>query len=235
MRRMRDLVKMVNEAHPKDEFFATLDETLRSSSQARASYGAYDQALTCLDPESWRVLSKKAIEHYLDHRTGQLKQGFFNQLNEAFAYQFLVEQGYKSVEILQEDGTTKPDLVYSDGVGCLYCEVKSIGVSEDELNRFNAEEVFDNSIYRELSAGFLNKLDYDLKQAHRQIFSQGAPGLVFVVARFDDFTLRHYGRYREQLSEFLSIHEVQDVFFKVGLLGNRRIYKRGGRLVADDY
>jgi hypothetical protein len=235
MRRMRDLIKMVNEAHPNDQFFATIDDTLRSSSQARAIYTAYDQALSCLDEKSWGVLSKKAIEHYPNHRTDQTKQHFFNQLNEAFAYQFLLQQGYKSVEVLQEDGTTKPDISYSDGVGRLYCEVKSIGVSDDELSRFNAEESFDTSIYRELSAGFLNKLDYDLKQAHRQISSQGGLGLVFVVARFDDFTLSHYGRYREQISEFLNSHEVQDVFVKVGLLGSRHIHKRGGRLDADGY
>jgi hypothetical protein len=50
---------MVNEAHPNDPFFVALDETLRMSSQARATYRAYDKALLNLDAESWSVLSQK--------------------------------------------------------------------------------------------------------------------------------------------------------------------------------
>lgn len=232
MRRMRDLVNMVKEAHPKDEFFATLDETW---SQARASYGAYDEALACLDPESWRVLSKKAIEHYLDHRAGQLKQGFFNQLNEAFAYHFLIRQGYQGVSVLPESGTTTPDLTYIDKGVRHYCEVKTIGVSKDELDRRAAEESFDCSIYQELSEGFLNKLDSDLKQACLQLSSQSGLGLVFVIANFDDFTLTYYDRYQQQISQFLCGHEVENVLVKIGLIGERRIQKQGGRLLAPSF
>ena len=87
MQRMRELVCEVQAANPSDGFFATLDETLRSSSQARAIYRAYDRALSGLDLASWHELTRKAIGHFSNHRKGQLKQGFFNQLNEAFAYQ----------------------------------------------------------------------------------------------------------------------------------------------------
>lgn len=225
---MRDLVRMVIKAHPDDQFFASLVRTLRISSQVRAVYRAYDQALSCLDADSWGVLSKKAVDHYLNHRDGQLKEGFFNQLNEAFAYQFLLQRGYSSIEVLREDGTTKPDIAYIHGTTRHYCEVKSLGISDDEITRFSEMESFDNSIYQELSAGFFNKLDHDLKKAHQQISSQGASGLVFIVARFDDFTLSHYERYREQISEFLTNHGVEEVFVKVGLLGSKHVHKRFG-------
>ncbi|WP_457375050.1 hypothetical protein [Pseudomonas tolaasii] len=230
---MNDLFKMVKSAHPNDQFFSTLHETLRISYQVRQIYGAYEQALSCLDERSWGVLSSKALDHYLDHREGQLKQGFFNQLNEAFAYQFLLREGCTNVAILQEDGTRKPDIAYKYGGELRYCEVKTIGISDDEVRRISAQNVFDATIYQELSPGFLNKLDNDLKQAHRQIFSQGNRGLVFVVARFDDFTLSHYDRYREQLLEFLQGHDAQDVFIKVDLLGGKCIHKRSGRLCTN--
>lgn len=232
MRRMLELVNMVIETHPNDGFFDTLNEGLRISSQIRANYKAYDRALSYLDPESWNVLSKKAIEHFRNHRTGQLKQGFFNQLNEAFAYQFLIRQGYEGVSVLPENGATIPDLTYIDKGIRHYCEVKTIGVSKEELDRRAAEESFDCSIYQELSEGFLNKLDCDLRQAHRQISSQSGLGLVFVIANFDDFTLLHYDRYQEQIAQFLSSHEVEDVFIKIGLIGGRRIHKQAGRLLA---
>ena len=235
MQRLNDLLKMVKTAHPNDPFFSTLHETLRVSYQLRQIYGAYDRALSCLDERSWDVLSSKALGHYLDHRKGQLKQGFFNQLNEAFAFQFLLREGCKNVQILQEDGTRKPDIAYHYGGEPHYCEVKSIGISDDEVRRVSEQNVFDATIYQDLSPGFLNKLDSDLKQAHEQIFSQGNRGLVYVVVRFDDFTLSHYDRYREQLLEFLQDHAAQDVFIKVDLLGNKCIHKRNGRLCTDGH
>lgn len=230
MRRMLDLVEMAKKAHPHDHFFANLDETLRSSSQARAQYRAYDRALSYLDPDSWKILSEKAVEHFTDHRKGQLKQGFFNQLNEAFAYQFLTRRGYKEVSLLREDGSKKPDITYIDGATRHYCEVKSIGISDDELNRIAAEVIFDTSIYQTLSEKFLKKLDDALYKAHAQISSQGCPGLVFIAAKFDDFTLSHYDNYRKQISSFLNAHDVPEVFIKIGLMGGRYIHKRRSHL-----
>ena len=55
---------------------------------------AYDRALSTLDDESWDILKNKALQHYLDHRNGKRKEGFFNQLNEAFAYRHLIKQGF---------------------------------------------------------------------------------------------------------------------------------------------
>ncbi len=230
MRRMYDLVKMTRESHPEDQFFANLDDTLRSSSQARAQYRTYDRALSYLDAESWDVLSKKAIAHFQDHRSGQKKQGFFFQLNEAFAYQFLIRRGYKGVAVLREDGATKPDITYLDGADRHFCEVKSIGVSDAELKIRDAKDVYDLCVYQELSAGFLNKLGDAIRQAGRQISSQGnSSGLVFVVAQFDDFTLDHYSNYRKQISQFLSNHDVPEVFIKIGLGGSRYIHKRANQ------
>jgi hypothetical protein len=225
MQRMRELVCEVQAANPSDGFFATLDETLRSSSQARAIYRAYDIALYGLDLASWHELKRKAIGHFSNHRKGQLKQGFFNQLNEAFAYQHLVRQGYREVAILREDGKTTPDLAYYAAGSQRFCEVKTIGISDDEIAFRAAEQSFDSTIYQDLSEGFMNKFISVLTQAQRQIASRGSDGLIFVVAEFDDFTLQHYDRYREKLFRNLLEHEAQEVFVKVGLIGGRRIYK----------
>jgi hypothetical protein len=225
MRRIRELVSEVQVAHPSDPFFATLDETLRSSSQARASYRAYDRAFSGLDLESWHELKRKAIGHFRNHRSGQRKQAFFNQLNEAFAYQYLVRQGYRNVAILPEDGNTTPDLVYYAAGYQRFCEVKTIGISKDEIARREAEQSFDATTYQDLSEGFRNKFLDVLTQGQRQIASRGSDGLIFVVAKFDDFTLQHYDRYRAKLCRILLEHEAQEVFVKVGLIGGRRIYK----------
>lgn len=105
---MREIINLVNAKHPQDNFFALLSDDMNYSSQARALYRTYDRALSILDPASWNELSQKAINHFTDHRKGQLKQGFFNQFNEAFAYQFLIRQGYSDVAILPENGKKFP-------------------------------------------------------------------------------------------------------------------------------
>lgn len=225
MRRMRELISEVQVAYPSDRFFATLDETLRSLPQSRASYRAYERAFSGLDLESWHELKRKAIGQYCNHRNGQLKQGFFNQLNEAFAYQYLVRKGYRNVAILREDGNTIPDLAYYAAGSQRFCEVKTIGISDDEIARSADEQSFDSAIYKDLSEGFMNKFIAVLTQAQRQIASRGSDGLIFVVAKFDDFTLQHYDRYRVKLCRILLEHEAQEVFVKVGLIGGRRIFK----------
>jgi hypothetical protein len=103
--------------------------------------------------------------------------------------------------------------------------VKTIGISKDEIARREAEQSFEATIYFDLSEGFVNKFIGHLTQAQRQIASRGSDGLIFVVAKFDDFTLQHYDRYRAKLCRTLLEHEAQEVFVKVGLIGGRRIYK----------
>jgi len=226
MKRMRELIERVKATYPDDLFFNDLDEIFELSPQARSQYQAYEVAFSYLDSASWHILSQKAVEHFQDHRKGQLKQGFFNQLNEAFAYQFLAQSGYKNVSFLNEDGTTRPDLTYHDAGIKRYCEVKTIGLSDEEIERWKTGELFDDEVYRELSNGFFKKLDDDLVLAYEQISSQGSNGLVFVIVNFDDFALTNYDQYHKQITEFLFHHDVPEVYIKVGLLSEKKIHKK---------
>lgn len=225
MQRFQELIHKVQEKHPGDNFFADLDLTFRVSPPARATFCAYDRAFQCLDPESWQELSKKAICHFLHHRNGQLKQGFFNQLNEAFAYQYLVRRGYTGVRILPETGQRQPDIVFYNRCRHDYCEVKTIGISDLEISR-RSTPMFDGSIYYDLTPEFLQKLDSAMTNALDQIRSQNASGLVYLIVNFDDFTLCYYERYRRQLFTCIQAHEAPFVVAKIGLLGQRRIVKQ---------
>lgn len=225
MRHIRELISLAEAAHPKDHFFANFDQTLIAFSEARAQYRAYERALSRLDPESWAELRAKAIAHFVDHRRGQLKQGFFNQLNDAFAYQYLVRRGYRHVRVLREVGKTQPDIEYLDGDERKFCEVKTIGISEELIARRDTSQYFHASIYSELSTGFVNKLKSTLDVAHRQINACGTNGLIYVIVLFDDFTLANYGKYRRQVWTCVKAHTAENVYVKVGLLGRRYIRK----------
>lgn len=227
MQRMRDLILEAQASYPQDDFFSGVTAKHRYPPQARALYRAYDRALSYLDRDSWRELSRKALAHFLDHRDGQLKQGFFHQLNDAFAYQYLVRRGHSQVRILRERKKRTPDLSYFSGKTLRHCEVKTIGISQDEIARRVPGPYVNRDSYVALSSGFFVKLGFDLSSASKQISSTETAGLVFVIATFDDFTLSYYERYRAQIAQFLLSHPVPEVYVKVGYFGARRIHKTG--------
>lgn len=229
MRHIRELITLVKAAHPGDNFFANVEQTLKIVPEARADYRAYERALSILDSESWIVLRDKAIAHFTDHRIGQRKQGFFNQLNDAFAYQYLVRRGYGHVRILREVGKTQPDIEYMDGAEKRFCEVKTIGISDQVIARRAKVQVASSSIYWDLSSGFLNKLKSTLTAADRQIQARRGKGLIFLLMYFDDFTLDYYERYRNPISACLQAHTAENIYIKIGLRGRKYIRKTPSR------
>ena len=224
MDRFRDLVALVRAKHPRDHFFANYDQML-TIPELGDDYRAYERALQCLDPDSWTELQTKAVNHFMDQRRGQLKQGFFNQLNDAFAYRHLVRRGYRQVRVLRESGKTQPDLEYFNGGKRLFCEVKTLGISDDQIARRDVPTRFPSSIYCELDEGFLSKLRSTLDVAQGQISARNGSGMVYLVMLFDDFTLQHYDKYRKQIHSCIQAHTAKNVYVQVGLRGRRHVEK----------
>ncbi len=225
MHHIRQLIALAKATYPDDDFFAGVEQTLKLMPEARTQYRPYERALSTLDSESWIVLRDKAIAHFTDHRVGQRKQGFFNQLNDAFAYQYLVRRGYEHVRILRETGKTQPDIEYMDGGEKRFCEVKTIGISDAVIARRTKVQVTSSSIYQDLSSEFLSKLESTLNAADLQIKARRGTGLIFLLMYFDDFTLDHYNRYREQISACLESHMAESIYIKIGLTGRKHIRK----------
>jgi len=177
-----------------------------------------------LDDESWQILKDKALQHYLNHRKGQTKEGFFNLLNEAFAYRYLVCKGFKDVRFIKEKKKGKsPDIRFNDKDTQNYCEVKTLGISNDEINRRSTMMAYDGSVYLNLSNGFLNKLREAVISARQQIYAFGPNGLVYIIILFDDIALDYYQNYRKQLITFSKNHGFDNLLMKIGLLGKKRI------------
>lgn len=220
MGRFRELVTLLRAKHPCDYFFANYDQKL-TIPQLGDDYRAYERALRFLDCESWTELRTKAINHFMDHRPGQLKQGLFNQVNDAFAYRHLVRCGYRQVRVLRESGSIQPDIEYFDGSERLFCEVKTLGVSNEEIARRDVPSRFRSTIYRKLNEGFLRKLRDTLDVAQRQVGAGG--GMVYLVMLFDDLTLEHYDQYRKQVHSCIKSHTAANVYVQVGLRGRRHI------------
>lgn len=204
---------------PNDSYAINWKNTIESESTARVQFSEYERAFAALDEHSCEVLKRKAISHFKGHRTGQLKQGFFHQLNEAFAFQYLSKRRVTDIRLLEEDGSKKPDIEFKRRGSLWHCEVKSIGISEDEIKRFGGGNSFDASCYLRLSKEFFAKLSRSLSVADQQIHAMDTKGLIFVVVRFDDFTSAHRQEYRNQLIEYLRDQNRNDVVVKAMLSG----------------
>jgi hypothetical protein len=215
----------VTKAHPTDRFFEGFVESCRNDEIKRRHYRTYDDALRILDEHSWQILKDKAVKHFTNHRSGQLKQGFFNQLNEAFAYRHLVRQGCDQVRMLPESQTRTPDIRYKEG-GCVkHCEVKTLGISDEEI-RHRASRQGRYLNFAQLADGFFKKFQDAFQQARGQITAHRTEGLVYFVVIWDDFALDYYTEYREQVLSYCRQRGIRNVYIKVGLRGNRRITKR---------
>jgi hypothetical protein len=222
MKRIRELIATVTLVYPQDPFFVDFEESCRTNVAKRAVYRSYDDALQVLDSQSWRILKDKAIAHFRDHRRGQLKQGFFNQLNEAFAYRFLVRHGYAEVTMLPENGMSTPDIRYFEDGQMKHCEVKTLGLSDIEIHRRESQSVSTNA-YVELDEGFFRKLTSSVDAAKAQIRTQNTSGLVYLIVIWDDIALDHYSNYRQKIVNFCRDQNIWDLYVKIGLRGNRRL------------
>ncbi len=225
MRRINEIITDIRNKYHNDDFFSNFENDLRidPNRTKRRHYHAYNKSLMVLDEESWQILKQKALQHYLDHRKGQRKQGFFNQLNEAFAYRYLVNKGFKNVRFIREGKNIKPDIKFTVHNERHYCEVKSLGISNDEINRRSSMKAYNGSVYLRLSNGFMNKFHDAVTSARKQINALGPNGMVYIIILFDDIALDYYQDYRKQLIAFSKKQGFNNLFIKIGLLGNRRI------------
>ena len=127
--------------------------------------------------------------------------------------------------MLPERGVRVPDLRYFDGPRRQHCEVKTVGISDEEISRRGSSKAFSN-IYLRLDEGFLNKLAITIEAAKAQIEAQGT-GLVYVIVLWDDLALDNYRAYRRELTDFARARGVKGVHIKVGLRFNRRMRLTG--------
>lgn len=220
MKRITELVNEVRRKHPKDDFLSNFESSCEENPLKRNFYRSYERALASLDEESWLILKEKAINHFRDHRPGQLKTGFFNQLNEAFAYSYLVDYGFANVKFLREGRFQQADLgfVKEDRPGL--CEVKSIGISDDEISRRSSNEYIDSSVNSSLSPEFLTKLNSTIDSAKPQIAAYPDTSFVYVVIEFDDFTRDFLADYRAQLETFVSTYPTRNLILQVDRFGS---------------
>lgn len=181
MDRVSQLVRLFREAHPSDSFFDKFEASLAVCPLKRNYYNAYERAFSELDALSWKSLSEKALRHAHETRYRQCKGPLFDQLNDAFAYKWLVSRGFTAVSILPEaispkKGQKCPDIEFLHLGKKLYCDVKTIAPSRVELDARHDVKFRDSSRYFSLHRTFFTKLDDAVKNGQQQIQARGRVG-----------------------------------------------------------
>ena len=122
-----------------------------------------------------------------------------------------------------KNGSKQADLGFMRSGQIGVCEVKSIGISDNEIERRSSHDCIDGSVYFELSPEFIKKLESTINVAKSQIAANPDLNLIFVIIEFDDFTHDYIHNYRAQLEQFVSVYPTPNLILQIG---------RGGIIVA---
>jgi hypothetical protein len=205
MPRVNELRALIADPSKPSAYFQNFDESVRVEPSMRGVWLAREQEFHRLAPASWEFLKAEA-RPYLTARdsNGRGWEQLIAILNQARAHNYLVDRGCSGVSFIpraKRQGQKTPDLQAMDNERTLLCEVKTINISQNEVNRRHLGGV--GSSTNILPDAFFNKLNLTIEGAAKQIathdFAANAKHLVFMVVNFDDFFTQCKTDYFEQI------------------------------------
>ena len=143
----------------------------------------------------------------LKRESGRGLQALFDILrSEARAFGYLQSIGCTRVRFLARMNTKTPDLSALKGGQSVFCEVKTINISDDEAEKRS------RMMHGDVSEGFLKKLSAKLADAVEQLDAadskRQASRMIFTMFHFDDWWGDHQARYIAQIDAHLLQHPV---------------------------
>lgn len=214
--RLYELRDQIKEPDSPNAYFRDFDNTLKKT-HTKGEYVNLEKELQGLDPVAWEFLRDEASQYLIkDSETKRGWEQLFNKLqSQARAYNYLKRIGCTDVQFIpcsRNRGMKTPDLKGMMDLGKVLCEVKTINMSDDEMDA--REEVrargYGNAGSPEiqLEDGFFKKLEADITDAKKQLESyepdSKARRMVFIVPNFDDFFCEYKDRYFRQIDHYFS-------------------------------
>ena len=219
MNRFDELIIKLCKEYSDDWWIKAFSSGCSDDEVFQVKFDVYRNALDKIDEKSWGILKNKATESFKQNLPRRGKNQFFNLLNEALAYEYLVESGRTNVCFIEESQEHKtPDLSFCLNERNLFCEVKSIGISDAELSRYDEPDLVDNSVYSNLGKGFYNKLSSTIDKAISQLPTNGTDNLIYIKLEFDDFVGWYYEKYVEAIRAFLKDkYPKNSIYIRIGI------------------
>jgi hypothetical protein len=208
--RVNELRALIADPSSESAYFRRdFAERLSGSLTRQRVWVARERELQGLDDVAWAFLKDEAQPYLMQRdRKGRGWQQLFNILNQASAYNFLRQQiRCANVRFVPRDPSTEtPDLEGTADGRLILCEVKTIAVSEDEINA--RREGTGSYTGPGLGEGFFAKLLSDVSKARNQMEAYGGDSITrkiaYIVVDFDDALGEYKDAHYSQIDEFLA-------------------------------
>ena len=214
--RIYELKDLVDPSHP-DAYFQNFEETLEVR-VASCAFRELEDRLAALDDAAWQDLKKRAAPLFTKRSAGRGWRELFDILrSETRAFGYLQSIGCTGVHFITTTGQKTPDLRASQDGRSVFCEVKTINISDEEAKRRirgRGHYSVVSSRRQDVSGGFLQKLRCTLAAAVEQLDAadpqRQAVRVIFTMLHFDDWWGDHQARYIAQIDEHLMQHPVDE-------------------------
>jgi hypothetical protein len=198
-----------------DSYFRDLDQKIARFPDAKDFYLRQERVLQELDDEAWEHLKGEALPRL----TARDKKGrgwpqLFDILNEARAYNYLISGGCANLRFIPRSHERTPDLEGSLALDRVLCEVKTINISDEEVD-FRTGRVKARSGQITLPPEFLKKLRTTVECAEQQLLAfdvgRAAIHFVYLYIWFDDGEAILKEAYFKQIDNDLAKTPVIDI------------------------
>jgi len=229
MNRFDELIRELEEIYPDDWWLNAFNSESAQDEVFVRKFDVYRNSLPELDPQSWEILKSKSLLAFKQTIPRRGKTPFFNLLNESLGYQYLKNSAFTEVSMIKESNVKTPDLSFQSNQETQYCEVKTINVSEEQLDLYGDETIQISSFdYTKLTDQFFCKLSSTIESAYNQFSFSPDKNIVYIIIKFDDFSGLHTPNYIDSISQFLkSKFKKQTIFIRFGTLEYASISHNG--------
>lgn len=239
--RLYQLKAAVPDPTHQDAYFQHFEERLEQSEHIRYQYMKIERPLDVLDDDSWRDVLARAAPLTMQRDPKRGWQSLFDTLNESKGYAYLQRLGCSDVGFIKRKGNKTPDLrAVLDGRR-VFCEVKTINISQEEADRrarIHQGEMIGTNVEAIVRIGLLNKVSdtlmYAIEQLDHEDPERTARRIVFTVLHFDDWVGDYQTEYIAQLDAHLSANPVlgaELVFCPASNLFERSFVMRSATIV----
>ena len=208
MPRVYELCDLIAHRSSPSSYFQDFDRSVASEAEKKRVWLAREREFQRLDDAAWEFLKDEALPYLSARdRKGRGWEQLISILNQARAYNYLVDRGCSDVRFVErakEQNRETPDLEAELDGARIVCEVKTLNASQVEIERRQSGGV--GSGTNVLSVPFFEKLDRTVERAESQMLSyagDGAEHTVFFILNFDDLLGEYKADYFGQIDDHL--------------------------------
>lgn len=217
MPRVYELKDLIRDQDDPRACFPNFDNYIRDNASSldsmKQAWLAYESEFQRLEATSWESLKNEASPYLnaFDLENGRGQQQLISILNQARAYNYIVDLGCSNVRFIpraKKNGQETPDIEGELNGERVLCEVKTIHISKDEADRRQAggagstTNLLDDKFLYEKLKPTLCKAKSQMKSYDR---SDNVKCVAFLVVNFDDSLGEYRIEYYAQIDRWLAV------------------------------